>query len=112
MLTNEGYKLEERSFQEILDSKGPWPDVLYITTGTEAWMQDAVNDAAKFPGRFDFLERLGFNAAGWNGFEKLGYCRVDVIEPWTPSWYPFKWMYGPQEQNRIESVEVYSRKCK
>lgn len=112
VLTSQGYKLEERSFQEILDSKGPWPDVLYVTVGTEGWIRDAVNEAAKFPGRFDFLERLGFNAAGWTGFEPLGYCRVDVIEPWTPSWYPYKWMYGPQEQNRIESVAVYARKCK
>jgi hypothetical protein len=111
VLSNYGYRLEDRAFQEILDSNGPWPDVIYITTGTEGFIRDAVNDSAKFPERVDFLERLGFNATGWTGFEQLGYCRVAVIPPWTPSWFPHKWMYGVREQERIESVEVYSRHC-
>ena len=111
VLPNYGYRLEERPFQEILDSNGPWPDVIYITTGTEGFIRDAVNDSAKFPGRADFIERLGFNATGWTAFEQWGYCRVAVIPPWTPSWFPYKWMYGVREQERIESVEVYSRHC-
>lgn len=111
ILSDYGYRLEGRPFQEILDSNGPWPDVIYITTGTEGFIRDAVNNAAKFPGRVDFIERLGFNATDWAGFERLGYCRVAVIPPWTPSWFPYKWMYGVREQERIESVEVYSRPC-
>jgi len=111
VLTNYGYRLEERAFQEILLSNGPWPDVIYITTGTEGFIRDAVNDSAKFPGRVDFIERLGFNAVGWKGFEQWGYCRVAVIPPWTPSWFPYNWMYGVRQQEQIESVEVYSRHC-
>ena len=111
ILPNYGYRLEDKAFQEILDSNGPWPDVIYITTGTEGFIRDAVNNSAKFPGRADFIERLGFNPTRWTGFEQLGYCRAAVIPPWTPSWFPYKWMYGVREQERIESVEVYSRHC-
>lgn len=111
VLSYRGYRLEDRAFQEILDSNGPWPDVIYITTGTEGFIRDAVKDSAKFPGRMNFIERLGFNATGWTGFERWGYCRVAVIPPWTPSWFPYKWMYGVREQERIESVQVYSRHC-
>jgi hypothetical protein len=110
-LSEHGYKVDVRGFQEIVDQNGPWPDTIYIARGGEDFIRDALRPEWDVPKRVEFLKGLGFYAPGWKGFESEGYCRKRVIEPYTPAWWPFRWMYGVREQTKIETVYVYTRPC-
>jgi hypothetical protein len=110
-LSEQGYRFEDRPFQQILDSHTAWPDEILITRGEQGFILDALSDSAAYPKRADYLRKAGFTFAGFNGLEAMGYCRIATIVPSTPAWFPFNWMYGIAEIEWQETIYVYSRRC-
>jgi hypothetical protein len=111
VLSEHGYRFEDRSFQQIIDDNGPWPDEIDISYGMEYFIKDALSTSTVVPGRTDYMRQQGFYAPGWTGFETNGYCRVATLEPSIPQWFPFKWMYGVHELELQDAVHIYSRHC-
>lgn len=86
--------------------------MIYIARGGEEFIRDAMRPEQNVPKRVEFLKEMGFYAPAWKGFASEGYCRKRTIAPYTPPWWPFRWMYGVRQQIQVETVYVYTLHCR
>jgi hypothetical protein len=97
-----GYSRDTRSLEEILaapvNTRADW---LYATQ----MVIDFIDDSQRFPTRAKMLEEFAnLNVQTWSGVEGLGYSKVEVLDPKTPSWFVFNWMpviQGIRDRNTV-----------
>lgn len=101
-----GYDEDLRTIFEIAaDPPERRPARIYTSEGFLGF----VRDAQQSPARLEMLRAEGFDAAGWQGLEPLGYHLLARFQTRTPSWFPYDWVPGVEYWSERNAVMIYER---